>query len=187
MGKPSRRKNREAQKALRKKFKKSQRKVRDKINDLPGKINPRTQASNAKCPAQTLEEESAWRADAVGAQIKAWQAMLPLLLRRFSRIPDHRNPLKIKHKITVLMFYGLLSFIFQFASRREANVELSKPQFYETLLKLFPEFDSIHHVDTLYRFLKEIDSVEIEMISIALFRKLIKSKQRQQASTTRAA
>ena len=37
--------------------------------------------------------------------------MLPVLLKRLSKIPDPRNPKKTKHKLTVLMLYGLLAFV----------------------------------------------------------------------------
>ena len=47
--------------------------------------------------------------------------MLPILLRRLGKIPDPRNPNKLKHRLTVLMLYGLLVFVFQYGSRRAAN------------------------------------------------------------------
>lgn len=176
MRKQSRRKNREEQKASRRAVKKTQKELRNKNNELSGKIIPRTLANNAKCSTQTIAEELDRREDVVSAQIQPWLAILPLIIRQFSKIPDYRNPKKIKHKVTVLMLYGLFSFVFQFTSRREANRELSQPQFYDMLHSIFPEFDSIPHVDTVYRFLKEINPIEIEKISIAHFKKLIKNK-----------
>ena len=162
MRKQSRRKNREEQKASRRAVKKTQKELRNKNNELSGKIIPRTLANNAKCSTQTIAEELDRREDVVSAQIQPWLAILPLIIRQFSKIPDYRNPKKIKHKGTVLMRYGLLSFVFQYTSRREANRELSQPQFYDMLHSIFPEFDSIPHVDTVYRFLKEINPIEIQ-------------------------
>ncbi len=44
-----------------------------------------------------------------------------------------RNPKKCKHKLTLLMIYGILMFVFQMASRREANREMKRPSFMENL------------------------------------------------------
>jgi hypothetical protein len=43
---------------------------------------------------------------------------------RLRKIPDLRNPRKCRHKLTVLLLYGLLMFVLQFASRREVNREM---------------------------------------------------------------
>jgi len=37
------------------------------------------------------------------------------LLARLGRIPDPRHPNKCRHRLTVLLLYGLLMFVFQFA------------------------------------------------------------------------
>ena len=63
--------------------------------------------------------------------------MLPGLLLKLKKIKDPRQPLKIKHKITVLMIYGILLFVYQVGSRRTANKELSAPIFFERLLSGF--------------------------------------------------
>jgi hypothetical protein len=72
----------------------------------------------------------------------------PKLLKELSKIPDPRQPKKVKHKLTVVLLYGLLSFVLQMASRREANRELSRPAFTPTLQALFPELESLPHADT---------------------------------------
>ena len=59
--------------------------------------------------------------------------MLPVLLKRLSKIPDPRNPKKTKHKLTVLMRYGILTFVFQYGSRRAAHSELTRPMFEQNL------------------------------------------------------
>lgn len=41
------------------------------------------------------------------------RSKLPILLNRLSKITDPRNPKKIKHKLTVLMIYGILTFVLQ--------------------------------------------------------------------------
>jgi DDE_Tnp_1-associated len=77
--------------------------------------------------------------------------VLPKLWKEVSKIPDPRQPKKVKHKLTVVLLYGLLSFVLQRASRREANRELSRPGFLDTLQGLFPELESLPHADTLNR------------------------------------
>lgn len=176
MSKISRRKNREKQKELKKEIKKAQKKLRASINELPGKIAPRTQASNSKFSANSIEEEKQYREGVVSAQIQAWRSILPMLLNRFSKIKDPRNPNKIKHKITVLLMYALLSFVFRHSSRREANNNLSKPQLFNALCNIFPEFSTIPHVDTVYRLLGRIKPNNIEECNIALIKKLIRNK-----------
>jgi hypothetical protein len=101
---------------------------------------------------------------------------LPLLLTRLQRIPDLRHPRRCRHKLTVLLLYGLLMFVFQFASRREVNREMSRPQFEANLKLLFPELETLPHADTLYRLLRDIEVVHIEQAHIALIGRLIRGK-----------
>ncbi len=54
-------------------------------------------------------------------QLRILRRELPRLLERLEKIPDLRDPCKCRHKLTVLLLYGLLMFVFQFASRREVN------------------------------------------------------------------
>lgn len=74
------------------------------------------------------------------------------------------------------MLYGVLVFVFQFSSRREANEEITTPQFRENLQALFPELKSMPHADTLYRLLERIKPEEIEKAHIALIHRLIRKK-----------
>jgi hypothetical protein len=68
--------------------------------------------SNSKSRFQSTEEESAARTQAVSALILLMRQMLPMLLGRLGKIPDPRNPKKLKHQLTVLMVYGILVFVF---------------------------------------------------------------------------
>jgi hypothetical protein len=70
-------------------------------------------ASNRKSPLQSIEQEAVARTEAVSGLIGILRQMLPILLRRLGKIPDPRNPKKLKHQLTVLMLYGLLVFVFQ--------------------------------------------------------------------------
>lgn len=105
-----------------------------------------------------------------------YRTQLPALLKKLARIPDPRNPKKSKHKLVVLMLYGILTFVYQMASRREANRTMTKAQFVENLQLLFPELESIPHHDTLQRLLATIDVEQIEQAHIELIRRLIKNK-----------
>ena len=83
-----------------------------------------------------------------------FRTLLPKLLKDLSKIADMRQAKKVKHKLTVVLLYGLLSFVFQMASRRQANQELSRPAFLATLQELFPELETLPHADTLHRVLQ---------------------------------
>ena len=127
----------------------------------PEAINPIT-LPNRKCSYQSVEEEREARQKAVEAALDAWRALLPGLLDKFSRIGDPRRPGSVRHKLTVLMVFGMLLFAYQFTSRREANRELSRPGILEALRSVFPGIDSVPHMDTLERLLEEIPAERIE-------------------------
>ena len=133
-------------------------------------------ASNAKCEYETIEEEQAAREDAAIEQIHLLRAQLPILLERFSKISDFRNPKKVKHKLTVVLIYGILVFVYQMASRREANRTMTRPAFRESLRLIFPDLEKLPHHDTMDRILNGIDVNQIEEIHIDLIRKFIRKK-----------
>jgi hypothetical protein len=99
-------------------------------------------------------------------QIRVFRAKLPVLLAQLSEIPDYRNPKKIKHKLTVVLIYGILVFVYQMASRREANKMMTRPAFMESLRLLFPDLEKLPHHDTLGRILEKIDVNRIEEIHV---------------------
>ena len=136
----------------------------------------RTQAINAKRIYHTLKEEQTVREEILSEQIKLWRRTLPLLIHQFSRISDPRRPKSIKHKMTVLMVFGLLAFVFRLSSRREINRELTGAVINHHLRKIFPEFDSIPHAGTLARLLERTKISEIEHSHIALIKQLINGK-----------
>lgn len=81
--------------------------------------------------------------------MRVLKAQLPQLLKRLKAITDPRKPNKIKYDLTMLMLYGLLMFVFQLSSRRQANKEMTRPQFEANLKLLFPELNELPHADTL--------------------------------------
>jgi len=143
---------------------------------LKGALNTTLIISNTLCPWTNVAQETQERQQASGDHLLLLRSQLPLILQGLKCIPDYRNPKKIKHKLTVLMLYGLLMFIFQFSSRRQVNKEMSRPQFMENLKAFFPELDSLPHADTLYRVLKQIEVNQLEKIHIQVVNKLIRGK-----------
>jgi len=117
--------------------------------------------------------------EAVTEQVKVLRGKLPILLRRLRNIADPRNPKKIKHRLTCLMIYGILIFVLQVSSRREANRELTRPMFKENLKLLFPELEDLPHQDTLMRLLDRIEVDQIEAAQIELVQQLMRKKKFQ--------
>lgn len=137
---------------------------------------PTSTLSNGKCDWTTVDQEREVRQEAVEEQIKVFRSVLPTLLQRLARISDPRNPKTTRHKLTVVMLYGLLAFVFQMASRREANREMSKPMFLENLRMIFPELESLPHQDTLNRLLSDIEVDQLQGMLIELIQRFIRKK-----------
>ena len=115
MSKPSGRPNREEIKRRRQERKQAFKELRrrQRAEGLVGP--PRASIANRMCEYQSVEEEKAARVEAVTEQMRVFRAQLPILLRRLEKIPDPRNPKKVKHKVTVMMIYGILTFVFHMA------------------------------------------------------------------------
>lgn len=176
MSQPSRRPTREARKQHKQKRRARQGELRAH-RAAAGRSPPRAASvSNRLCPYPTEAEEQAAREEAVAGQLGVFRTLLPKLLKKLSKIPDPRQPKKVKHKLTVVLLYGLLSFVLQMASRREANRELSRPAFLATLQALFPELESLPHADTLHRLLQEIEVQALEEAHVGLLRHWIRNK-----------
>lgn len=172
MSKPSRRPVREERKQRREEQKKLRQRQREEG------LQPATQTSipNRKSDLATVEHEKQERQDSVMAHAQVIRSQLPTLLERLSKIPDPRNPKKLRHKLTALLIFGIFTFIFQLASRREANRTMTRPVFKENLLLLFPDLEDLPHHDTLYRLLERIDVSEIETAHLDMFRRLVGKK-----------
>ena len=68
--------------------------------------------------AESPEEELEDRQDTIERATVVYRQMLPSLLNKLSRIKDPRNPNQITHKITVLLLYGILIFVYQTVERQ---------------------------------------------------------------------
>ena len=98
------------------------------------------------------------------------------VIKKLSKIKDVRQPGKVKHKLTVLMAYGILLFVYQLGSRRNANRTMSNSIFYQNLKSMFPELETIPHADTLARLLENIEVEQIQECMIELLKDLIRRK-----------
>jgi hypothetical protein len=78
--------------------------------------------------------------------------------------------------MTVMMFYGILMFLFQMKSRRETNQEMTTPQLLKNLQAVFEELTEMPHQDTLCRLLEKIEVDRIETLYLDMLRKLIRRK-----------
>jgi DDE_Tnp_1-associated len=145
--------------------KRIQQEERYQKSDLPNRIN---QNANVAC-------ELAERERMADQTLCAMKKMLPGLLNELAAIKDYRKK-NIKHPLTMLLAYGILMFALHYASRREANREMSTPIVRENLKALFPELGTLPHGDTLYRLLENIDVDKIEKSQINLLKKLIAGK-----------
>jgi hypothetical protein len=136
------------------------------LNKTSHQLSAASILDNTLCQWKTEEEEYSGRQQLSNDQLSVLRSQRPLILSGLKKIPDHRNPNKLKHKITVLMLYGLLMFVFQFSSRREVNREMSRPLFEKNLKAFFPELETLPHSDTLFRVLKTINIEQLEGIQI---------------------
>ena len=74
------------------------------------------------------------------------------------------------------MIYGILMFVYNVSSLRNANKEISLPIFFDNMKAMFPEFKTMPHSDTLSRLLEKIRMEEIEEGMLQLFEELVKKK-----------
>ena len=115
-----------------------------------------TALPNTKVPYRTPEEERAAREAAVEAQLQVWRQHLPGIFKKLTQIPDLRRGGSVRHRIAVVLFYGLLLFVFQYASRREANRNATSPTLLAVLHEVFPDITTVPHFDTVERLLRTI-------------------------------
>jgi hypothetical protein len=131
---------------------------------------------NRKCQLETPEQELKERQETVEKATMVYRQMMPGLLQKLNRIRDIRKPGKVKHKLTVLMAYGILLFVYQIGSRRNANRTISCPVFFQNLQGMFPELETLPHADTLARLLEGIEVEQIQDCMIELLKDLIRRK-----------
>ena len=134
-------------KASKKKWRRIQKELRERKRAQGLEPGATATLPNRVSGYESVEQEKEARMEAVTEQVRILRKKLPILLNRLRGIPDPRNPKKIKHQLTCVMLYGILSFVLQMGSRREANRELTRPMFKENLKLLFPELEDLPHQD----------------------------------------
>ena len=105
---------------------------REKKKAIPNRLNM----------AESAEEEIKDKHETIERATIVYRQMLPSLLKKLSRIKDPRKPGKIKHKMTVLILYGILMFVYQIGSRRKVNQTMTRIRF-ENLQAMFPELETL--------------------------------------------
>ena len=140
---------------------------------------PRRTLPNRKQKHRTVDAEQVAMQGAAVAQLEVSYPLLVKLLNNLSRIPDPREPKKIKHKMYIVMLYGILLFMFGVPSRRQGNSALTGAQLLENLRVLFPEITDMPHQDTLCRLLSSMDVEQIANYHLALMRDLLRRKKFQ--------
>jgi len=153
-----------------------QRKLKEQQKKQGKQYPPTITLSNRKSDLKTVNEEKAAIQLVTEEKLKVYMQLLPGLLKKLPRIPDPRNPKKTKHKMTVVMLYGILMFVFHMLSRRRANQEMTTPQLLENLKAVFPELTDMPHQDTLCRLLGKMEVEQIETLYNDLLRQLIRKK-----------
>jgi len=155
----------------------AQRRILRQRQDEQGLVPPtRPSASNSKSEMETVEEEQAARVTAVLEQVVVMRTLLPLLLSNLSEIEDPRQAKKVKHQLSALLLYGILMFVYQMGTRREATRKMTLPQFMENLKLLFPEVEDLPHHDTLARVLARIEVERIQDALLEMVRTLLRRK-----------
>jgi hypothetical protein len=138
---------------------------RKKKQSLPNRKNISGSTANQMDENQDTVEKTA----------AIYRQMLPCLLNSLSKIGDPRAPHKVKHKITTLLVYGVIMFVFHIGSRRGTNREITDIGF-ENLKAIFPELETLPHADTLARLLEVIDVSQIQESMVELLKDLIRRK-----------
>src|SRR5208282_3760559 len=117
----SSRPGREEIKAQRKETKRAQKNLREEQKNEGLAPRSHSTISNRKSELESVEDEQKARNEALSEQVRIIRSKLPVLLKRLSTIEDPRNPKKTKHKLTALMLYEILAFVFQMSSLRETD------------------------------------------------------------------
>src|SRR5207253_6720350 len=88
-------------------------------------LEPRQKATigNGICEWKTVEEEKQARQETTEEQLRVYRSVLPQLLKRLAKIPDPRNPLLIRHKLTVLLLSGILMFVYQRSEEHTSELQ----------------------------------------------------------------
>ena len=130
---------------------------------------------NRKSEFDTGEKVMEDRFEVAVDALKVYSKYLPDILKDLSEIKDLRNLKRNNHKLSMLMLYGIFSFVFHISSRRQADGKFTAV-FMKNMKCFFPDLDSLPHSCTLARVLEDIDVMKIEEAAVNLIKRLIKDK-----------
>lgn len=173
---PTREQRVQARKARRQAKTAARKELRKQSKALDVAVPTGAAAQNGTCPFKTTQEERAARQEASKEQMDTVRRLWPVLQRRLAKIDDWRRPQSVRHAHAVLLLYGILMFVFQQSSRRQANRQMPQPQFLENVRLWFPEVETLPHQDTLNRVLMGTEPGEIEAALTELIGELIRKK-----------
>ncbi|MDO9535049.1 MAG: transposase family protein [Bacillota bacterium] len=176
MSKPSHRPQREARKLAMKERKKAQKELRKQQEAEGLKAFAKTSLPDRKSELETPQQEQNKRQTTIEEMLKPYRTILPHILKKLETIQDYRQAKKSKHKLAVLLLFGMLAFVFQLESRRQANREMTTPTFLENLKSIIPEIDTVPHQVTINRLLCKIDVSQLEELLLELVRRFIRNK-----------
>ena len=111
--------------------------------------------------------------------------LLPGIIIKLSQIDDPRDPGKVIYSLPFLMLYGILMFISQCTSRREANRSISHENLLNMVNEFIPGVAEMPHADTLMRLLCNINIEEIDKYYVELIKGFIASNQFKEVQTGR--
>lgn len=123
-----------------------------------------------------MEEEKDLAQETAGEFVRTMTRLLPGLLKRLAGVRDFRQPGKVRHKVDVILFFAIFTFVLQKSSRRQANEELTTPIFLENFKVFFPDLESLPHHDTVNRFLSKVELKDLETLQAECIRDFIKGK-----------
>lgn len=166
----------QAEKEAKQRSREMRKRLLDKSRPLDVEVPKGASAFNGTCEWKTTEEERQARQEACAEHLGILGHLWPVFWGRLAGIPDWRNPRKIKHLQSVLMLYGVMMFVLQMSSRREANAEMTKPQVLENLRLWFPEIEQLPHQDTLAGLLAASEPEAVEEALVGAVRELIRKK-----------
>jgi hypothetical protein len=132
---------------------------------------------NRKSTTLTPEEEVEYRNRLAESLSKTMKIILKLLIPLLDDLPDPRDQRYIRYSKQTLYLYGIMMFVTQMPSRRDANRRLTHAIIQKNLRIVIPELKSVPHADTLAKFLKRVGSKPVQDIYERLLKKLFKNKE----------
>ena len=131
---------------------------------------------NTTSTCASIAEEQQAREAAVSGQIRVLRRELPALLERLGQIPNPRHPNKCRHQLTVLLLYGLLMFVFQFAHAVRGQPRDDPPPVRGQPQAPVPRTGDPAACRHPVSVLRDIDVAHLEQAHVDLVRRLIRAK-----------